>query len=132
MTREETLRDIEDTLGFVPTFMKSIPEDFLPNEWELYKRLELEETTIPGKFKELIGLGASAATKCPFCIAYHTELARMHGASDDEIREAVYITKMTTGWSSQVHGVQLDLDEFRDEVRRILQHVQAKEQRKAA
>jgi AhpD family alkylhydroperoxidase len=78
---------------------------------------------IPGKYKELIGVAVAAATKCEYCIYFHTEFARLNGATEEEIQDALHYTKSTTGWSTYINGSQVDLDLFRAEVAAIVKHV---------
>lgn len=133
MTREEIYREIEGLLGLVPTFIRSIPDAYLEEEWDLFKRLELsEDTHIPSKYKELMGVALSAATRCQFCVLFHTEAARLHGATDEEIEEAAHFAKLSTGWSTYVHGMQVDYDQFKDEVRRIGEYVTEQRRKQAA
>ena len=123
MNHEQIYKEIEHTLGFVPSFFKSIPDSSLEMEWELFKRMELDESVIPNKYRELIGLGIAGATKCRYCAFYHTEVARLFGASEEEIEEALHYAKFTSGWSTYVNGLQPDLEQFKDEVMRICEHV---------
>jgi alkylhydroperoxidase/carboxymuconolactone decarboxylase family protein YurZ len=58
MTRAEVDRDIEQTLGLVPSFLKEVPDYLVEPEWQAFKTLELGETAIPNKYKELIGAAA--------------------------------------------------------------------------
>ena len=132
MTRQEIYQDMERTLGLVPTFMKSIPDDSLEEEWSLFKKIELGESRIPNKYKELIGIAVSAATKCRYCILFHTEVARLAGASDEEIEEAVHYAKMTTGWSTYIQGMETDYETFRDEIRRAVEFVRNKHEQEVA
>ena len=44
--------------------------------------------------KELIAVGASVTANCQPCLEYHVGKAREHGASDQEIVEAVGIGKV--------------------------------------
>lgn len=133
MTREEIEKEIEETLGLVPTFMKTIPDEDLADEWRLFKDLQLSDhTSIPNKYKELMGLAVSAATKCQFCALFHTETAKMFGATDEEIEEAVHLAKLSTGWSTYIHGMQIDYAQFRDELRTITNYVREQEQKKEA
>ena len=44
--------------------------------------------------KELIAVGASVTANCQPCLEYHVGKAREHGASDEEIAEAVGIGKV--------------------------------------
>ena len=89
--RQETDRDIEETFGLVPEFLQSIPDYLIPSEWATMKSLQLGETAIPNKYKELIGLAISGATRCRYCCYFHTEAARLFGATDEEINETALI-----------------------------------------
>ena len=65
--------------GLVPSFFARIPESLLDLEWELMKRIELNETLIPNKYKELIGVAVHAETKCRYCTLFHQEAAKLFG-----------------------------------------------------
>jgi AhpD family alkylhydroperoxidase len=124
MTRAEVDHDIEQTLGLVPTFFKEVPDYLIDTEWDSFKKLVLsDETAIPNKYKELIGLGVSGATRCRYCAYFHTEAARLFGATDEEIAEASLIAKNTMGWSTWLNSMQFDYDEFRREFDQIADHV---------
>ena len=127
MSRTELYRDMEETLGLVPTFLKNVPDSTLEEEWSIFKKLQLSETAIPNKYKELIGLGVSAATKCRYCVLYHTEVAKLFGATDVEIEEAVHYAKTSVGWSTYLNGLEIDYDSFKDEVKRACDFVRNKE-----
>jgi AhpD family alkylhydroperoxidase len=125
MTREEVYREIEGALGLVPSMFKTIPDSSLEMEWQLFKRVQLEEGPIPNKYRELIGLGMAAATRCRYCVLFHTEVAKLNGATDAEIEDALDFAKSSAGWSTYINGLQIDFDEFRAEVRRIVEHVRS-------
>lgn len=132
MSREEIYGEMKELIGIVPSFFKSVPDTTLELEWNLFKRIELEEGEIPSKYRELIGVSISAATKCHYCTLFHTEMAKVHGASDREIEEALHCAKNSTGWSTYINGLQIDYNVFRDEVKKVCDYVQSKEVRKAA
>jgi AhpD family alkylhydroperoxidase len=123
MTRKEIYGDMEATLGVVPTFFKSIPDSSLELEWNLMKKVQLEESPIPAKYRELIGVAISAATKCHYCTYFHTEFAKLNGATEAEIEDAVHYAKSTAGWSTYVNGTQVNFDQFRKEVNHICEYV---------
>jgi AhpD family alkylhydroperoxidase len=131
LTRDQVYKDITDKFGFVPTFMKTLPDSSLGLEWELFKKMQIEDGSIPQKYRELIGLGISGATKCSYCTLFHTEMAKLHGATEAEIEEAVHYSKMTAGWSAYVNGLQVDYDNFKDEIRRACDFVRSKEKKAA-
>jgi AhpD family alkylhydroperoxidase len=125
MTRQEVYDEIEQTFGLVPSIFKTIPDSSLEAEWQLYKQAEVEEGPIPNKYRELIGLGIAGATKCHYCAFYHTEMAKLFGATDDEIEDALHFAKFTSGWSTYVNGLQLDFDQFKDEILQACDHVRS-------
>ena len=46
---------------------------------------------IPQKYREMVMLAAAAATKCPYCQTYHKEIAKMYGATVEELNELAVI-----------------------------------------
>jgi AhpD family alkylhydroperoxidase len=117
-------QDIEETLGLVPEFFRRVPDYLLPTEWASFKSLVLsDETAIPNKYKEMIGLAVSGATRCRYCAYFHTEAARLFGATEDEINETALIAKNTMGWSTYLNTLQFDYDEFVEEFDQVTAHV---------
>jgi len=117
-------RDIERTLGTVPTFMRRFPEEGIASAWRLTKSVQLSPTTaLPGKTKELIGLAVAAQIPCQYCIYFHTEAAKLYGASDAEIREAVAMAALTRHWSAVLNGSMSDEAQFRKDVDQIVANV---------
>jgi AhpD family alkylhydroperoxidase len=125
MTREEVYQDIEGMFGLVPSFIKLIPDSTLELEWELMKRVQFEEGPVPNKYRELIGLGIAAATKCRYCALFHTEAARLNGATEEEIEDAVHYAKSSAGWSAYLNGLQVDYEQFRSEIEQMAAYVRA-------
>jgi AhpD family alkylhydroperoxidase len=120
MGRQDIDREMKDTMGTVLVAFDRIPDELVTPEWDLMKRLQLGETLIPAKYKELIGLAVSAVSGCRYGILLHTEGARLHGASDGEIAEAVHYAKVESGWSIQLAGLQVDYEAFAREVERTV------------
>jgi AhpD family alkylhydroperoxidase len=122
--RHEVERDIEETFGLVPEFLKSIPDYLLPSEWATMKSLQLsDQTAIPNKYKEMIGLAVSGATRCRYCAYFHAEAARLFGATEDEINETALIAKNTMGWSTYLNTLAFDYDAFVNEFDRAAAHI---------
>ena len=132
MTRAEVDRDIEASFGLVPQFMQDVPDYLIESEWTSFKSLVLSETAIPNKYKELIGLGVSAATRCRYCAYFHTEAARLFGATEEEVNEACLVAKNTMAWSTWLNAKQYDYDEFRREFDRVTEYVRAQMAQPAA
>jgi AhpD family alkylhydroperoxidase len=125
MSRAEVEADIRETLGIVPEFISEVPDFMIENEWHSFKSLMLSETEIPNKYKELIGLGVSGATRCRYCVYYHTEAARLFGATEEEINEAALVAKNTMGWSTYLNARAFDYDRFKSEFDQIAEHVRS-------
>ena len=123
MTKAEVYADIEQIFGKVPAFFKAIPESSLALEWQLFKTVQLAETPIPAKYKELIGVGIAAVTKCRYCSFFHIESAKLNGATDAEIEDAVHFAKSSAGWSAYLNGLMFDFDEFKQELLDSLDYV---------
>jgi len=121
-----TYADIQKTLGLVPTFLKAFPEVGIAAAWDELKSVQLNpHTALSGKQKELIGLAVAAQIPCRYCTYFHTQVAKLDGASDEEVGEAIAMAGLTRHWSTVLNGLQIDLTEFKQEVARIgayLQH----------
>lgn len=123
MQREEIYKEIEAMFGLVPTMFKSIPDSSLEMEWRLMRQIQFAPGAIPNKFRELIGVAISAVSKCHYCAFFHTELARLNGATEAEIEDALHYAKSSAGWSAYVNGLQIDLELFKREIRQACAYV---------
>ena len=52
MSYEETVKEIENTFGIFPEFMKNTPEDILPQMWPLFKKYQIGKSVIPEKYRD--------------------------------------------------------------------------------
>jgi AhpD family alkylhydroperoxidase len=113
--------DIQKTLGFVPRFLGGLPDEALPGAWQEMKGLQLNPgTALPGRVKELIGLAVAAQIPCHYCIVAHTAFARLDGAGDRELGEAVAMAAVTRHWSTVANGLHLDEGKFRSEIAQVV------------
>jgi len=117
---KSTYQDIEKTLGFVPQFFKAFPEEGIAAAWDELKSVQLNpKTALPGKTKELIGLAVAAQIPCKYCIYFHTQVAKLNGATEREVSEAIAMAGATRHWSTVLNGMQIDFTEFKQEVARV-------------
>lgn len=115
------IRDIETTIGFVPQWLRTVPSALLPSFWQGLKSLQLsKETRLDNKTKELIGLAVAAQVPCEYCIMFHTEVARMNGASEQEIQEAVGMAAVTREASTLLNGMMVDKAQFKKDLDRMV------------
>jgi AhpD family alkylhydroperoxidase len=109
--------------GFVPDFIKRIPDIALPSAWEEMKTLQMNPgTALSGKTKELIGLGVASQIPCEYCVYAHTAFAKLNGATDAEIGEAVALAGLTRNFSTFINGLQPDEAKFRAEIAKWSEH----------
>ncbi|VVO10069.1 carboxymuconolactone decarboxylase family protein [Pseudomonas fluorescens] len=132
MAIQDTYREIEQTLGQVPEWIKQMPESGASGFWGVARDFWLADTKIPNKYKELIGLAVSGATRCKYCALFHTEAARLFGASDEEISEASFMGAVTMMGSTYINAQQIDYEQFRQETLSIIRYVKDHSQSKAA
>lgn len=121
--KQDVYREIEDTLGVVPNFFKVIPEQTLEPEWNSFRQMMVDNGPIPAKYFDLIGLAIAATTNCRVTTYFHTEVAKIHGATEEEINSALLCAKHVTGWSTFVNGTPTDFEESKYEVDRIVKHL---------
>jgi AhpD family alkylhydroperoxidase len=109
-----TYKDIEQSLGKVPAFLKPFPAAGVTGAWGETKGLLFSgDTALTAKEKSLISLAVAAQIPCSYCIWSDTNDARRAGATEDEIAEAVAVASLTRHWSTWLNGMQIDFDAFK-------------------
>jgi AhpD family alkylhydroperoxidase len=120
---DDTYKDIDSTLGFVPKFFQMFPKEGIPGAWSEFKGLQLNPyTALSGKQKEMIGLGIAAQIPCDYCIYFHRSAAILNGANDRELSEAVSIAAEARHWSTVFHGPQIDVKVFKKEADKMIRY----------
>lgn len=46
---------------------------------------------LPAKMKQIIAVAVAHVTQCPYCIKGHTKAALRHGATEQELMEAIWV-----------------------------------------
>lgn len=65
MKRDEILKQITDNMGFVPDWLKVLPEPQLEHMWGLTSWF-LNDSRLRARDKALVAFGAASATHCPY------------------------------------------------------------------
>ncbi len=63
------------------------------------------EGALPVKTKQLIAVAAAHITQCPDCIRGHTKAALRHGATAEEIMEAIWVAAEMRAGGAYAHSV---------------------------
>jgi AhpD family alkylhydroperoxidase len=129
ISRDDVFKEIERTFGQVPAWIRNVPPTALGSLWGMMRDFQLAETVIPNKYKELIGIAVSGATRCRYCVLFHTEAARVFGATDAEIAEASMMGSFTMMASTFINGEQIDYDQFKRETLDIVRYVKQEMQK---
>ncbi|HEU4483936.1 MAG TPA: carboxymuconolactone decarboxylase family protein [Povalibacter sp.] len=60
---------------------------------------------LPARTKQLIAVAVAHVTQCPYCIRGHTKAAARHGASAQEIMEAIWVAAEMRAGAAYAHSV---------------------------
>lgn len=59
---------------------------------------------LPAKFKQLIAVAVAHVTQCPYCIRGHTKSALRHGATPQELMEAIWVAAEMRAGGAYAHS----------------------------
>ncbi len=130
---QEAWRDMEQMYGFVPGFVKALPDEAVVGVWKELLAVDMNPNgAIPSKYRDLISLGVSAQIPCKSCTYADTSFAtKLDGASDREVHEALAMAATVRHWSTFLNGTQQDEVQFRRDVDKVLSLAKAKMARPA-
>ena len=81
-----------------------------------FSRSVFAEGALSVKTKQLIAVAVAHVTQCPYCIRSHTSAALRHGATGEEIMEAIWVAAEMRAGGAYAHSA-LALDTIaRDQV----------------
>ena len=63
------------------------------------------EGAISAKTKQLIAVAVAHVTQCPYCIRGHTQSALQHGATPEEIMEAIWVAAEMRAGGAYAHSL---------------------------
>jgi AhpD family alkylhydroperoxidase len=115
--------EMKAMFGSVPVMFTKLPMHIRASAWEWFKATSNPEATIPPKYGELIGLAVASQIPCDFCVYAHTTMAKMLGATDEEIQEAVEKSAGVRHWSTVLNGNQVSFESFKSNWDDILEFV---------
>ncbi|MHB8586843.1 MAG: carboxymuconolactone decarboxylase family protein [Thermoplasmatota archaeon] len=117
---QDLRQDIEQTIGFVPTFALNLSPQGLRLWWTAFRDYEIsDKTALPNKTKELIALGIGAQVPSELSVRFHTEFARLSGATEMEIQDAISMAGVARQQATVFYGAPVDMPAFEKELREI-------------
>jgi len=72
--------------------------------WLEFDRKAFADGALPNKTKELIALGITHITQCPWCIDAHVKKASAAGCTDQEIGEVIFVAMAMASGAAWSHG----------------------------
>jgi AhpD family alkylhydroperoxidase len=60
---------------------------------------------LPTKTKQIIAVAVAHVTQCPYCIRGHTQAALRHGATPEELMEAIWVAAEMRAGGAYAHSV---------------------------
>jgi len=122
--------EMKAAFGTVPVMMEVYPDHLRASAWEWFKATQSPDGAIPAKYSELIALGVASQIPCNYCVYAHITKAKMLGATDAEIQEAVASAANTRHWSTVLNGANVPFDEFKKEWDGILAYIKKQSEAK--
>jgi AhpD family alkylhydroperoxidase len=79
--------------------------------FQAFSRKVFSDGTLTVKMKQIIAVAVAHVTQCPYCIRGHTKAALRHGASEQELMEAIWVAAEMRSGGTYAHSA-LALDEM--------------------
>jgi AhpD family alkylhydroperoxidase len=71
--------------------------------FEAFSQRVFAEGALPAKMKQIIAVAVAHVTQCPYCIAGHTRSALRHGATEQELMEAIWVAAEMRAGGAYAH-----------------------------
>ena len=69
-----------------------------------FNQAVFRDGALPGKTKQLIAVAVAHVTQCPYCIKGHTKAALRHGATPEELMEAIWVAAEMRAGGAYAHS----------------------------
>jgi AhpD family alkylhydroperoxidase len=82
--------------------------DLSPNAdaaFQSFSQAVFADAALPTKVKQIIAVAVAHVTQCPYCIKGHTKAALRHGASQEELMEAIWVAAEMRAGGAYAHSV---------------------------
>jgi AhpD family alkylhydroperoxidase len=72
--------------------------------FQAFSQKVFADGALPAKTKQLIAVAVAHVTQCPYCIKGHTKAALRHGASNEELMEAIWVAAEMRAGGAYAHS----------------------------
>lgn len=72
--------------------------------FQTFSRQVFADGALPAKTKQLIAVAVAHVTQCPYCIKGHTKAALRHGATRQELMEAIWVAAEMRAGGAYAHS----------------------------
>jgi AhpD family alkylhydroperoxidase len=73
--------------------------------FQAYSQKVFAEGALSIRMKQLIAVAVAHVTQCPYCIKGHTKAALRHGASPEELMEAIWVAAEMRAGGAYAHSI---------------------------
>ncbi|MBN8983349.1 MAG: carboxymuconolactone decarboxylase family protein [Rhizobiales bacterium] len=73
--------------------------------FQAFSQKVFAEGALPVKIKQLIAVAVAHTTQCPYCVSGHTKAALRHGASQEELMEAIWVAAEMRAGGAYAHSL---------------------------
>src|SRR5690349_13892836 len=71
--------------------------------FDAFSQRVFADGALPAKVKQLIAVAVAHVTQCPYCIKGHTKAALRHGATRQELMEAIWVAAEMRAGGAYAH-----------------------------
>lgn len=79
--------------------------------FQAFSQKVFADGALSAKMKQIIAVAVAHVTQCPYCIKGHTKAALRHGASQQELMEAIWVAAEMRAGGAYAHSL-LSLEEM--------------------
>jgi AhpD family alkylhydroperoxidase len=72
--------------------------------FDAFSQRVFADGALPAKTKQIIAVAVAHVTQCPYCIQGHTKAAMRHGATEQELMEAIWVAAEMRAGGAYAHS----------------------------
>ncbi|MAD80885.1 MAG: alkylhydroperoxidase [Planctomycetaceae bacterium] len=114
---KEIFDDIGRTFGVVPNFFRALAAsdlDSLAVNWSRWQAVMGQPGPLDRKTKELLAVAVSSANNSKYCTSAHEAMARMVGATDEQLAETHRVIELFVAFNRIADELEVPCDSFLD------------------